>query len=522
MNNFKLRMGAIVLAACLFIPTQSCTDLEPTIFSDLTPANFPTTEGDIIASYLSAYTNLYGFMNHGGYMSIQEVSSDEILIPQRGSDWFDGGIWLRTHQHQFSPDDPQYNGAWTFLYQGAIQANSVIALLQGSTILPAQQSDRLIGELRTLRAYWYWLLTDSFGAVPLITETSDPADTEPTSTPRAEIYAFIIDEMNGAAANLSKDIGAATYGKVNYWTNRALISRILLNSEVVTGTARYGEAAAAADEVINSGLFSLTDSYFDNFSPDNDNGLSGTSENIWVIPYAEPAQAGGFNIAQMTLHYSSQATFSLQDQPWNGYCSLQEFYNSYDDSDERKGVYGDQQTEGNFLAGPQFETDGTTPITDGTADDPGGAEVVFTPEVNGLNAFRQAGVRVSKYTIPVGAPSTLPNDFPIIRYSEVLMNKAEAMMRQGQGGYSMLVNMVRDRAGLDDVDDSMTMDELLAERGREFFYEGTRRQDLIRFDAFDDAWQFKGESSATYRLFPIPTQQRNANRNLGQNPGYGE
>ncbi|WP_420460335.1 RagB/SusD family nutrient uptake outer membrane protein [Neolewinella sp.] len=514
--KYKFRCAGLLIASLLMVPFQSCTDLEPEVFSDLTPSNFPSSQADIIASYLSAYTNLYPMQNHGSYMSIQEVSSDEALIPQRGSDWFDGGIWLRTHQHQFSPDDSQYNNAWTFLYQGAIQCNSVISLLQGTSILPEDQSAQLIGELRTLRAYWYWLLLDSFGDVPLVTETSDPADTEPTATSREDIYNYVIQEMEQSAENLSRANDGSTYGKINYWANRALLSRIYLNSEVITGTPRYQEAMAVADEVINSNQYSLTENYFTNFDPGNE----GSSENIFVIPYADPAQAGGFNIAQMTLHYASQATFNLQDQPWNGYCSLQEFYNSYDDEDVRKGEYGNQQTRGNFLAGPQYAADGETPILDGTADDPGGPELVFTPEINGLNAFRQAGVRIFKYGYGDGAPSTLPNDFPIIRYAEVLMNKAEAMMRTGQSGASMLVNMIRSRAELDDMDDNMSMDDLLAERGREFFYEGTRRQDLIRFGAFDDAWEFKDASTDKYNLFPIPQPQRNANRNLEQNPGY--
>lgn len=519
----KMRaIGTVLGGALLLLPFQSCTDLEPEVFSDLTPANFPTSEADIISSYLNVYTNLYPLMNHGGYMSIQEVSSDEIMIPQRGSDWFDGGIWLRTHRGNFDPQDPQFNGAWSFLYQGALKANIVIDAIEQSS-LPEADKAVFLAELRTLRAYFYYQLADSFGDVPLITEDSE-AVTEPMATPRAEIYNFVINELNEAAGDLSRETGAATYGRINFYANRALASRFLLNAEVMTGSARWDEAEAAADEVINANVYSLTDNYFENFDPDNDNGLTGTSENLWVIPYDAPAVAGGFNIPQMTLHYSSQATFNLVDQPWNGYCTLQEFYDSYDDDDARKGEFGNQQTRGNFLAGPQFAADGVTPIVDGSADDPGGPELVFTPEVNALepNAFRQAGARVFKYGFEIGSPNTLKNDFPIIRYAEVLMNKAEAMWRQNEGGYGMLVNMIRERAELDDIDeDDMDADFLLAERGREFFYEGTRRQDLIRFDQFNAPWFGKDNASPeTAKLFPIPAPQLNANRNLQQNPGY--
>ena len=513
---------SFLLLGMLVIPFQSCTDLEPEIFSDLTPANFPQSEADIVSSYLSVYTRLYPLMNHGGYMSIQEVSSDEIMIPQRGSDWFDGGNWLRTHRQTFDPQDPQFNGSWIFLYQGALQANLVISAIQGSS-LPEADKAVFLAELRTLRAYFYYQLTDAFGDVPLVTEESDPADTEPAATPRADVYNFVISELNAVAGDLSTETGSATYGRINFYVNRALASRFLLNAEVMTGTARWAEAAAAADEVINSNAYSLTDNYFENFDPNNDNGFQGTSENMWVIPYDAPALAGGFNIPQMTLHYSSQATFDLQEQPWNGYCTLQEFYESYEDGDARKGEFGTAQVRGNFLAGPQYALDGVTPLIDGSADDPGGVEIVFTPEVNALepNAFRQAGARVFKYGYETGSPNSIKNDFPLIRYAEVLMNKAEAMFRQNQGGYGMLVNMIRERADLDQVaEGDMDADFLLAERGREFFYEGTRRQDLIRFGEFTSAWFAKGATGETAEIFPIPTPQLNANRNLTQNPGY--
>ena len=517
-----MRTVAIVACCALMVPFQSCTDLEPEVFSDLTPANFPVTEGEVVSSYLSSYTRLYGFQNHNSYMSMQEVSSDEAMIPQRGSDWFDGGLWLRAHRHESTADDGVFNNAWIFLYQGALQCNSVIALLKTTDLVSEADKNQYIAELRSLRAYWYFQLADSFGDVPLITDESDPSITEPEATSRADIFNFVVAELNAAAPDLSRSTGVDTYGKINFWANRAILSRVLLNAEVHTGSAQWAAAEAAADEVINGGQYSLTSDYFENFDPNNDNGFNSTSENMWVIPYDAPGVAGGFNLVQMTLHYGSQQTFNTQDQPWNGYCTLQEFYESYDDDDLRKGEFGNQQVRGNFLAGPQFAADGVTPIIDGSADDPGGPELVFTPEINAHfpNAHRQAGARVFKYGFELGTPNSLKNDFPIIRYAEVLMNKAEAMRRQGRAGSSMFVNMVRSRAGLDDMDDSMSDDEFLAERGREFFFEATRRQDLIRFGKYTSAWAFKDASSETDKLFPIPLAQLNANKNLTQNPGY--
>ena len=220
----------------------------------------------------------------------------------------------------------------------------------------------------------------------------------------------------------------------------------------------------------------------------------------------------------MTLHYSSQLTFNLAQQPWNGYSSLEEFYNSFDANDTRIG---------SFLEGQQFASDGT-PLTDELfeADDPDGTNLNFTPQINMLtpNAWRQGGVRVGKWEYADGADASLSNDFPIFRYADVLLMKAEALWRMNNGDAMALslVNDVRRRAFGDNSGDlvALTADELLAERGREMFAEGYRRQDLIRFGRFNDAWWEKPASAATKNIFPIPQPQRDVNPQLQQNPGY--
>lgn len=519
--NFKKNVAVAAMMLALALPFNSCTDLDPELYSDLSSSNFPTGQGDIIGLYLSAYTRLFPMMNHNSYMSIQEVSSDEIVIPVRGSDWFDGGIWVRTHRLTFDPTDAQFNNAWVFLYQGVQQANLVIQTIENADAIQDEDKVAFLSEIRSLRAYWYMLLMDAFGNVPLITEDSDLTDLSPMQATRSEIFNYIESELVGAGPGLTRDKSTATYGKINYWVNRALLSRLYLNAEVYTGTSRIADAESMVDEIINSGVYSLTTDYFENFAADNDQGFASTSENMWVIPYDAPAIAGGFNIAQMTLHYNSQETFNLQEQPWNGYCSLSEFYNSYDDEDLRKGEYGNHTVRGNFLAGPQVKANGD-PVLDGTADDPGGEPLVYTVELNALepNAYRQAGARVFKFEIPAGAPNTLPNDFPIVRYSEVLLTKAEALARQNKEGAEMMVNMVRDRAGLDDLD-QVSLDDILAERGRELFFEILRRTDLIRYGKFASGeWDFKTSVPESRNLFPIPAPQLNANPNLQQNDGY--
>jgi starch-binding outer membrane protein, SusD/RagB family len=217
----------------------------------------------------------------------------------------------------------------------------------------------------------------------------------------------------------------------------------------------------------------------------------------------------------MTFHYSSQLTFNLQEQPWNGYTALEEFYNSYGEDDVRIG---------SLREGPQFEVDGVTPILDAAAEpnDPDGPPINFTPNINMLapNALRQAGTRVNKFEIQLGAAPSLSNDFPIYRYADVLLMKAEAAWRQGNTGVALqFVNQVRERAEAPPLA-TIDGDILLAERGRELFAEGHRRSDLIRFGRYFEAWWEKAPSAPFRGLFPIPENQRQANPNLTQNPGY--
>lgn len=494
---------------------QSCTDLEEKLFDQVTPDNYFKTNEELITGLGSAYTALYSIGNHGGFMSSNEVSSDEIMIPQRGQDWFDGGVWLRQHRHEWTVEEPHLNGSWTTLYGGINTCNRLIAQFQE---LGNPVTEPFIGELKVLRALWYYWALDMFGNIPLSTDFKDTS--LPATSSREQVFNFIVNELRTEVPKLSKAVDATTYGRMNFYAGQALLAKLYLNAEVFTGKPQWAQAAAACDEIINSGAYSLEGNYFNNFNVNN----GGSREAILAVPYDE-IFARGFNLSQMTLHYGSQDTWNLTAQPWNGYCTLQEFYNSYEDKDLRKGVYGNQKIRGNFHAGPQYRVDGVTPILDGGAEaaDPDGQTLVFTPQINEHfpNALRQAGARVGKFEFKIGGLPEMSNDFPIFRYADILLMKAEALWRQNPADQVALslVNQIRARAGIDPYT-SLTAQNLLAERGREMFYENHRRNDLIRFGKFNDAWDFKPASAAFRNIFPIPLQQLNANQNLRQNPGY--
>lgn len=515
----KLFLFGKLMLALVFLATfnNSCTDLDEKLYDTVTDDNFLKTEEEFIAALGAAYTGLYALGNHGSYFSVQEVSSDEAMIPTRGADWGDGGQWINAHRHDFKAGDPNVNNSWGFLYGGVATCNRLIAqftTLKDAGNVDGALADKFIGELRVLRAMYYYWLMDTFGNVPLVTSFDVPEGFKPPTKPRTEIYNFVESELRTAVLLLSKSNDGTTYGRMNYWAGKAIQAKLYLNAEVYTGTAKWAEAAAAADEIIASGIFSLEPSYRANFV--NNNGFPTTKEFILAVPFDE-VFAQGQNIAQMTLHYGSQLTYNLRDQPWNGYCSLQEFYNLHDDNDSRKI---------NFVVGPQFASDGITPILDAAVEaaDPDGPQVNFTPAINEHFPFalRQAGVRIGKYEFKSGATPNLSNDMPLFRYADILLTKAEALWRinPSDAVALTLVNQVRERSLKNSPFASLTAQNLLDERGREMFYEGVRRQDLIRFGVYGNPTEFMPGSNETKELWPIPGPQLNVNNQLVQNPGY--
>ncbi|MCB0543474.1 MAG: RagB/SusD family nutrient uptake outer membrane protein [Saprospiraceae bacterium] len=516
MKKFPI-LGKLLLPA-LFLMTfnNSCTNLDEQLFDTVTSENFLRTEEEFIAALGAAYTGLYQLGNHGAYFSVQECSSDETMIPQRGGDWGDGGQWINAHRHESKPTDPNINNAWNFLYSGVNTCNRLIAqftTLKDAGSVDAALADKFIAELRVLRAMYYYWLMDTFGNVPLVTRFDVPEGFQPATEPRINIFNFVEQELNEAVPLLDKKADGTTYGRMNYYAGKMLQAKLYLNAGVYSGTARWADCVTACNEIIGSNLYFLESTYRNNFITNN----SGSKEFIFAVPFDE-VFAQGFNLAQMTLHYGSQATYNLQEQPWNGWCSLQDFYEMHDDADARKN---------NFIVGPQFASDGVTPILDAGAEsnDPDGPQVNFTPAINEHfpDALRQAGARIGKYEFKTGATQSLSNDMPIFRYADVLLMKAEALYRQNASDADALdlVNQVRNRSYEPDSPlGALTDADLLAERGREMFYEGVRRQDLIRFGVYGNATEFMPGSDPCKELWPIPTAQRNVNPNLAQNPCY--
>ncbi|MFL0683990.1 MAG: RagB/SusD family nutrient uptake outer membrane protein [Algoriphagus aquaeductus] len=489
----------IGLVLPLVFAMGACQELEQEVLDGVTAEDVAHSKNPNLIAVLkaSAYARIVGsWGGHNSIWSIHEVSSDEMAIPQKGADWEDGGLWLRMHRHTWQPSDEAFNNSWNYCYTAVGEINNLL--------IQYPEVEALGAELKVLRALVYLWLIDSFGNVPIVTEESTGGN--PTNNTRTEVFTFI---ENSILENINLLPETSSKYTLNKTSAKAILAKLYLNAQVYTGTPRWADAERLADEVINSGQYSLTSNFFANFSERN----SGSTENILTLPY-DQNNAGGFNLPQMTLHYLSQNTYNLQEQPWNGYASLEEFYNSFDNNDVRKN---------SFLVGPQFASDGTR-LNDISAEpnDPDGPPLTFTPQINQLapNAFRQAGARVGKFEFALGAASSLNNDYPLIRLGDIILIKAEAALRQGKTAIALAAaNQIRTRAGMPAYT-TLTLDELYNERGREMFAEASRRTDAIRFGKWNLPWWEKQASQPFRALFPIPLQQINANPNLRQNPGY--
>ncbi|MFC4871712.1 RagB/SusD family nutrient uptake outer membrane protein [Negadavirga shengliensis] len=523
---------------------QSCTDLDEELFSDITADNFFQTEEEFISALGRAYQSLAGLGNHSGLWSINELASDEIVIATKGGDWFDGGVLLQLHQHEFLPDNPFFQNSWNFLYGGINNCNRLILSFEQ---LDNPNSAAFIAELRALRVLFYYWAMDAFGNIPLVIDFT--ATESPTNSSRQDIYNFLQSELAEIIPLLPVAKDGTTYGRMTKWAALMIRMKLYLNAEVYTGTPRWTEAAADAEEIIYNGPFNLEPVYRDNFVINN----ASSNENILVYPY-DKVFAHGFNWVMMTLHIASQFSFNLTEQPWNGYQTVQEFYNSYVDPDQNPGTQGPvwkglalEQTDGtidgrlsNFLVGPQYRDDGSRledpgvePLDPtGRNGDPDGPPVTFMPYINEIwpNGLRQSGARIGKYEFERGGTANMSNDFVIFRLGDAILSLAEAKYRLGDTGEALdLVNQIRERAGNLDPFTTLDDEKLLAERGREMYVEMTRRQDLIRFKKYGSAWwPYQGmnrpkrvhSTGSHLELFPIPEPQLLANPNLKQNPGY--
>ena len=514
-KTFRRRAGlcAMLLAPAVLAPLQACTDLTETPRDALSPGNTFRTNGEIFAGLTAAYAQLRG--TNWAVYNLAEVTTDEQVVPTRGSDWYDNGRWLEIHRLTWSENSgsalDDMNSMWNDLFTGVSRTNLVLNAIRDNNV---QGQEQVVAELRVLRAWYYYLLMDAFGGVPIVENTEIVQ--RPRNT-RAEVYNFIEKELTEARPALRATKYAASdanYGRVTQPVVDAILASLYLNAQVYTGTvttaglqpgaAQWQKAIDAANRVITSNQYSLAASpeeWRSNFSITNET----SPENIFVVRHV--AQPGlGLELPMRALHYNQ-----LDPAPWNGFAGTAEAYNKFDAADTRRSV---------FLEGPQVSYVNGQPVNDRA-----GRRLVYTVNIPNVEAAGEGeGVRLIKFPPLVGAADgDHPNDYPFFRLAEMYMIRAEANYRLGNTGAALAdLNALRARVfttprPLTTVND----DVILNERLFEFAGEGKRRRDLIRFGRFTAPRQYKPNTSEPYKiLFPIPATQLSTNPLLEQNPGY--
>ena len=531
-KKMKTKFISYLVLLGVFVITYSCTDLEETLIGEVTAE--VTTAGvggggggggasDVLAGPFSKLRD--GTANHGGYFSVQGVSTDEMAVTQKGGDWYDGGIWLDMHRHTYTPANGAFNGTWGQLYGGINECNTQLEAAGISTNQTAQ--------LRALRAYFYYRLLDVFGRVKIVTATGQSAPQSDRQTVFNFVESELLDVLGITSVTGNMDLTGSDLTlddnkyRINQFAAMGILSKLYLNAGVYTGTPRWQEAHDAADYVITNGPYILSTDYSvpnlglrpGTDDPENLVGYAAifgannedNPEIIWSVAFDE-VTGGGMNFHHMTLHYSSQFTWNFTSQPWNGYVALEEFYNSYDSNDKRKA--------NNFIVGEQSDYGGSTIVDYSDAADP---ILNYTPFVNELepNAQRDGGARLGKFSFKQFARNELDNDYPLVRLGDLMLIRGEAKARLGSWADALPdVNAIRARAGVSELT-SLTAEQFLAERGREMFMESSRRRDLIRFGEWGNAWWEKPGGQASYlEMMPIPTEQMETGTGLTQNPGY--
>ncbi|MDR3118923.1 MAG: RagB/SusD family nutrient uptake outer membrane protein [Mediterranea sp.] len=526
-----------LLPAALLALAASCTDLDVDILSQYTA--FPESELAAEAKAANAYFAMRGPLGCD-YNNAQTLSSDEATsFSFNSTDYWDNGYRNHITLHSWTPDDSAIS-YWGSLTQGITTCNGLIAEMGGNEAA-------VTAPIRAVRAYYFWVLMDSYGDVPLLDHV--PAEDEAIDrAPRADIARFIESELLAVVNLLPDNVDVSTYGKPTRWMADALLAKLYLNWAVYTcgdvtayspetANPKLNNLVSVCDDIITSGKFDLTDNYLTKFTPENGPHIK---DFIYAMPYDRETQQG-MTYARFWTHRNGNKDFYGVDLPNSvgGCLALNPGFI------DKFNLPGDDRNE-QILGGPLFVRSPSTYKATATPWIVSGQQVTLTKEItlnsldetmpvdNTAHGGRSQGYRSIKFYMDLKTTASQnrsqSNDAPIFRYADILLMKAEAILRGAtatNGDTPMsLVNQIRDYVHAPQITQSPTLDELLDERAREFADENWRRNDLIRFGKFEDDWGYKhiinpnARTERYRRIFPVPRSILNTNTNWSQNNGY--
>lgn len=495
-----------------------CTDLEENVIDEQLGGDLVSNPNNVQALINPPYASLRQLIEWYDYWGLQQITTDETVFPTRGTDWFDNGAWQQLHLHTWNADHIRLKNVWDMMSRGLSRSNTAIYYI--GKFQQNETTEQYINEARFLRAYYMYTILDLWGKVPFRPADQLDFSITPEVMEGKEAVDFIIAEVKAVLPNLKTRSEVGTE-RVTQGAANALLAKLYLNYEVYGGEAKWADAITYCDAVINSAEYEVTDDYWSMFQFD----VTGDHpEFILTVPMSDQLDMGGGSVwVNFTLHYNQM--FGNYTSMWNGGATTSSFVDTWDQDNDAR-FYDDRimdETGFNqgFLMGQQYGPDGE-PLEMRNGD-----PLIFVPKVVLDDSPENYGVRVVKF-----APNpdterqfSSSNDVPIMRISDIYLTRAEAKFRDGdETGAMSDINFIRSRRSAEGMElpelETLTLNDILDERGFELYWEGFRRQDLIRFGEFTGTWQEKPATDATKTVFALPTSAIDVNEDLTQNDGY--
>lgn len=535
----NIRFFAIAIP---LLASQACTKLDENVYDQIITDTYYNNRTEVLSAVLRPYTHTNAWITSSGqvgYWRVNELAGDQLAWPVKGVHGQDNGNWVRLHYHTWVPDDPEIVwNPWSLMFTGVGFCNTAIENLEKREAAAMQitqaEKDAYIADLKFQRAFYYLKIMDLYGNVPIVTKVGEVS---PPTKPRSEVFKFIETEIK---ENIDKSpvLSPSLIGRMSKAGAYAMLAELYLNAEKWTGVARWDDCIAACDQLIQAKAGSQTASPMAldaNINATFSNTNQNSREIILSIAYDFQKSTFRANFNSDFYHFNQRFIYDGSFNGNDGVIVIPGVHSKYKNNDQRKKDW--------FLIGPQFyKNDPTKPVVGGFEykDQP----LVFVDNVRknktggtetNMNVGEEnSGVRFDKYKPGTLAdPAYFSNDWVVYRLTWIYFAKAEALMRKNGGVATaeavQLINDCKKRA-FSEADwetekyttATLTMDELLEERGREFIFEGVRRTDQIRFGKFVNTawWDHIPSNDKNKELFPIPFRQIAANPNLTQNPGY--
>lgn len=548
--KIKYAVMALVGAAAL----TSC-DLDEKLYSSVTPETFITSKESTYAILARPFTHWKWYLGSERWM-LQELTTDEMVCPARGKDFYNGGEYVRLHEFTWTPTDRWIKGT----YEGTTEA--IARTLEAKADLEAVDYTKIgmteadkadnVNQLNALLAWFYMRGLDYFGGMPIYHSNNDAVAGRSTAK---ETYDYIESLLKTAIPNLKQktQLGASEEGYIKQGAAAAMLAELYFNAKSYIGEEHFDECAQICQDIIDGkyGAYKLDNTWYGPFCFDNDK----SPEAMWNVP-SQNAKLEYNWYYRYFYHSNADKYFNISfpASTWNGFglapskesatsgvytdFKLGNPYAKFNDKDLRKKPYvyeGNGKYQGMFLVGKQVnphtgEKDMGTSMQAGKVIDLVDYVNAGNKGSNYINADENSCIRLVKLPIPNKDDQTMlwNPDWPAMRLTEVYYMLAECKWRKGDGaGAAKLINQVRKRNfengnDPDPVPDNFDVYRLADEWMIEFLGEGRRRTDLIRLGLWttENWWVHTATNDDNKKLFPIPSQDIQANPLLKQNPGY--